>query len=210
MPPEYVREMFDQYAARFDDALTRGLAYKAPEMLRDALRRVCEATAREFQFEAMLDLGCGTGLGGAAFRPLVDQLAGVDLSPNMVALARDKKIYDSLAVAEIIDYLAHEARPESFDLILAADVFAYFPDLRTVATACVKVLSAGGLLAFTVETHAGEGIILGQKLRYAHGTAHVKAAIEAAGLTLLTLDTASTRKEAGVPVPGLLAIASKS
>ncbi|MGZ3409419.1 MAG: methyltransferase [Xanthobacteraceae bacterium] len=209
MPPEYVREVFDQYAARFDDALTRGLAYKAPEMLRNAVQRACEAAGREFQFKAMLDLGCGTGLGGAAFRPAVDRLVGIDLSPNMVAIARAKNIYDELAVAEIMDYLANESSSERFDLVIAADVFAYLPDLHAVVAACAKILSAGGLLSFTVETHGGEGIILGEKLRYAHAEAHVRSAIETAALDLVGLEIASTRNEAGVPVPGLLAVAQR-
>ena len=36
----------------------------------------------------------------------------------------------------------------------------------------------GGLLAFTVETHDGDGVILGEGLRYAHGAGCVRAAIE--------------------------------
>ena len=47
-------------------------------------------------FGAMLDLGCGTGLGGAAFRPFVDRLVGVDLSPAMIAQAAAKGLYDRL------------------------------------------------------------------------------------------------------------------
>ena len=43
---------------------------------------------------------------------------------------------------------------------------------------------AGGLLAFTVETHGGEGVIIGEGLRYAHGAAYVRASVEAAGLKL--------------------------
>jgi predicted TPR repeat methyltransferase len=38
----------------------------------------------------MLDLGCGTGLAGAVFRPFVERLVGVDLSPAMIA-RRDEK-----------------------------------------------------------------------------------------------------------------------
>ena len=49
----------------------------------------------------MLDLGCGTGLAGAAFRPHVDWLVGVDLSPKMIEAARAKGLYDQLAVADI-------------------------------------------------------------------------------------------------------------
>ena len=94
--------------------------------------------------------------------------------------------------------------------MLAADVFAYFADLAPVVAASAKVMEAGGLLAFTVETHAGDGIILGEKLRYAHGAAHVRQACEAARLDVVQLKEASTRNEADVPVPGLVAVARHS
>ena len=42
---------------------------------------------------------------------------------------------------------------------------------------------AGGLFGFTVETHAGEGAIVGAKMRYAHGAEFVRRAIADAGLT---------------------------
>src|SRR5262249_37379501 len=76
MSPAYVRELFDQYAPRFDAALA-GLSYSAPALLRDAVM------AERKRFGTMLDLGCGTGLAGEAFRPHVDWLVGVDLAPKM-------------------------------------------------------------------------------------------------------------------------------
>jgi predicted TPR repeat methyltransferase len=205
MPANYVREVFDQYASRFDDALTRGLSYKGPELLFTCVR---EASGPNFHVGSMLDLGCGTGLGAVPFRPFVDRLAGVDLSPNMVELARDKKIYDQLAVSDIMTFLAGEA-PGGHHLILAADVFAYFADLAPVIAASARGLAPDGVLAFTVETHGGDGIILGEKLRYAHGGAHVRAACEAAGLHVLLAKEASTRNEANVPVPGLVVVARR-
>ena len=39
------------------------------------------------RFAAMLDLGCGTGLAGAAFRAEVGHLTGIDLSAAMIAQA---------------------------------------------------------------------------------------------------------------------------
>src|SRR3954468_56000 len=71
----YVRTLFDQYAPRFDRAL-EDLGYRAPTLLRNAV----VAEAEGSRFGTMLDLGCGTGLAGAAFRPHVDWLIGVDLS----------------------------------------------------------------------------------------------------------------------------------
>jgi len=44
-------------------------------------------------------------------------------------------------------------------------------------------------------------------LRYAHSAEHVRAALEAAGLCVLTLALVSPRLEAGVPVPGLMVVA---
>src|SRR5436190_5713661 len=87
----YVRTLFDQYAPRFDRAL-EDLGYRAPALLRDAVAETARAEGR-VRFGAMLDLGCGTGLAGAAFRPHVDWLVGVDLSPKMVVVARAKGLY---------------------------------------------------------------------------------------------------------------------
>jgi predicted TPR repeat methyltransferase len=209
MPPAYVRAVFDQYAERFDTALTRGLAYRGPELLLFATQRACEAAGRRFHFEHTLDLGCGTGLGGAAFRPFTKKISGMDLSGEMVRLARSKEIYDWLEVAEIMEFLARERDAAAYDFVLAADVFAYFGDLHALIEACASVMTPGGLLAFSVETHAGDGVVLGEKLRYAHSAAHVRAALAAAGLTTLVLEQASTRNEADVPVPGLIAVAAR-
>jgi predicted TPR repeat methyltransferase len=84
-------------------------------------------------------------------------------------------------------------------------VLVYVENLRAVADAVRKVLTPSGLFAFTVETHAGEGVLLRENLRYAHGAACVRAALTR--LDLLHLVEVSTRAERGQPVPGLLAIA---
>ena len=56
----------------------------------------------------------------------------------------------------------------------------------------------------------GEGVVLQQTLRYAHGAAHVRAALAGAGLAALHLAEASTRTEKGVPVAGLVVVAGAS
>lgn len=197
----YVRTLFDQYAPRFDRAL-EDLNYSAPALLREA---VAKHGAR---FGSMLDLGCGTGLAGAAFRPHVDWLVGVDLSPKMIEEARSKGLYDKLAVADIAQFLKEQGNA-AFHLAIAADVFAYVADLADVCAAVARVLAPDGLFGFTVETHDGEGAIVGAKMRYAHGEPFVRAAIADAGLTLLELTKVSTRTENRLPVPGLLVVARR-
>src|SRR6202034_1070668 len=94
MTETYVRRLFDQYAGRYDESLTERLSYRGPVLLCDAVQALMEAGGRPMRFAAMLDLGCGTGLGGTAFRPFADRLIGVDLSPAMVAKASVKGLYD--------------------------------------------------------------------------------------------------------------------
>jgi predicted TPR repeat methyltransferase len=72
------------------------------------------------------------------------------------------------------------------------------------------VLAAGGVLAFTLETHDGSGIILGEGLRYAHAAEYVRGAIARAGFKLLTLEAASPRIENNEPVRGLAVVAEKT
>jgi predicted TPR repeat methyltransferase len=204
----HVRRLFDQHAPRFDESLLQRLDYRAPQLLLEAVSAVPRSAGLP-RFTSMLDLGCGTGLAGAAFRAKVDRLTGVDLSAAMIAQARHKALYDRLETAELIEFLAGEAAAGArYDLVLAADVLVYVASLDAVAAAARGVLAGGGLFAFTVETHTGDGVLLGESLRYAHGAAHVRAAMTGAGLDLACLAEVSTRTERGAPVPGLLGVAT--
>ena len=206
MPEGYIRALFDGYAPGFDQALTDGLNYRAPEMLFGAVQATYFGA--RMKFGSVLDLGCGTGLGALPFRPFSDWMVGVDLSPAMLAQARAKGLYDRVIESEVLDFLAGEATINAhYHLVLAADVFMYFDDLAPVFNAVAQTLALSGQLAFSVETHDGDGVLLRETLRYAHGEAHVQAAIAEAGLKTISLDSASTRRDKGTPVPGLIVVA---
>jgi predicted TPR repeat methyltransferase len=215
MPAGYVRALFDQYARDFDRALGEGLNYRAPALLLAAVEAACKDCGRDMRFGSLLDLGCGTGLAGAPFRAHADWLIGVDLSPGMIAQARAKGFYDRLIVGDLMHVLAAEAQAKAqHHLVIAADVFAYFAELGPIAAAVARVLAPGGFFAFTTEsetetqikTNDGVDTTLRPTLRYAHGAAHVRAAVEDGGLQLLALTAQSTRTEKGIAVPGLLAV----
>jgi predicted TPR repeat methyltransferase len=204
----HVRRLFDQHAPRFDESLLQHLDYNAPQLLLEAVAAVGRSAGLS-RFAAMLDLGCGTGLAAAAFRAQVDRLIGVDLSAAMIEEARRKILYDRLETGELVEFLAAEAAARArYDLVLAADVLVYTADLGVAAAAVRRVLASGGLFGFTVETHAGEGVLLRESLRYAHGAAHVRAAMAGSGLKLVHLAAVATRTERGEPVPGLLGVAT--
>ena len=208
----YVRRLFDQYAARYNAALTEQLAYRGPEFLRGAVDAVMAAAGRPTRFASVLDLGCGTGLcAAAAFRQHADRLIGIDLSPAMIAQAAAKGIYDSLLAGEIEAFLMDEAaRAVRYHLVLAADVFVYLNDLAPAIAAIARVLAADGIVAFTVERNPGNGVKLLPTLRYAHAEAYLRRTLEAAGLAVAHLAGAAVRSEKGVPVDGLVVAAQPS
>lgn len=208
MTQTYVRRLFDQYAPRYDTALNEHLAYRGPTLLRDAVESVVRAARRPMHFGAMLDLGCGTGLAGACFRPCVDQLIGVDLSPAMIARAKAKGLYDRLLAADLVDALGKEAAGAAkYDIVIAADVFVYVNDVAPIVGGIACVLAPAGLFAFTVETHGGDGVKLLPTLRYAHGEAYVRRILADAGLQLGAIARAPVRMEKGVPVDSLVVVA---
>lgn len=208
MPPAYVRTLFDQYAPRFDRALIDDLGYRGPSVLFKAVLAARHAVRKPAFFKRAIDLGCGTGLAASAFAREVDHFIGIDLSPGMIEKARATGLYAELEVGDMLESL--RAKPDaSADLVLAADAMVYVADLVPVLTEIRRVLAAGGLLAFTLERNPGEGVIIGEGLRYAHGPQYVRTSLAAAGLVPSQLEEQSFRTESNVPVPGLVVVAAR-
>jgi predicted TPR repeat methyltransferase len=72
------------------------------------------------------------------------------------------------------------------------------------------VLQLGGLLAFTAQSHAGEGVIVGEDRRFAHAELWLREKLHEARLRPVRIEEASTRQDRGQPVPGLLVVAERS
>ncbi|HZE52990.1 MAG TPA: methyltransferase domain-containing protein [Bradyrhizobium sp.] len=208
MPPAYVRALFDQYAPKFESALVGDLGYRGPALLFKAVLAARHAVRKPAFFKRAIDLGCGTGLAASAFAKEVDHFIGFDLSPRMIEKARLTGLYAELEVTDMLEGLRGR-RDASADLILAADAMVYVADLVGALKEARRVLVSGGLFAFTVEMYDGDGVMIGEGLRYAHGTPCVRASIEAAGLKLSQLEVLSARNEDNTPVPGLVVVAAK-
>ncbi|ODN69647.1 methyltransferase domain-containing protein [Methylobrevis pamukkalensis] len=198
-PAAYVRALFDDYADRFETALVGDLDYQAPQLIAAAL-----ASVRPGPVGRVLDLGCGTGLMAEAVAGRVASIEGVDLSADMVAAARAKGLYADLRIGEVVADLA--AGGPSYEVILAADVFVYIGDLGPVLGAAAGRLGPGGLLAFTVERHDGEGWSLRPSLRYAHGEPLIRELGARHGFRVARLSTDRLRTDRGDPVIGLVVV----
>jgi predicted TPR repeat methyltransferase len=202
-PSQYVRNLFDLYAPRFDQHLIEKLNYRMPSLL---LEQVLQATAkREFD---ILDLGCGTGLCGVQFRPYARRLVGVDLSPEMIKRAESRNIYDQLGTGDLMTSL--NAAVDQYDLILAGDVLVYVGDLSEFMPAAAKSLRTGGLLACSIEDYTGEGFILHPAERFAHSIEYFRRLALASGLKEVSADKVVLRKNKPVDVLGWRIVAEKA
>jgi predicted TPR repeat methyltransferase len=198
----YVRHLFDQFAPDYDTRMIAQLSYAAPQILRELADLVMPGRGGL----AILDLGCGTGLTGLAFRDMAARLDGIDLSPTMIEKARARGLYDALAVADI------EARSDDagYDLLLAADTLVYLGDLRPVFARAARSLRREGFFLFTVERKEGDGFELGPKRRWRHSEPYLRDEAARAGFEIAGLVACAPRHEANQPVEGLAVALSRT
>lgn len=198
-PAALVTTLFERHAESFDEHLLEQLEYRVPRLLHEAV--VAAGAAANLD---LLDLGCGTGLCGVLFRPMARKLIGIDLSPAMLAKARERNIYDGLEVADVTAALL--TAPSRYDLLVAGDVLCYMGDLSAVFTAAARSLRPSGLLAFSVESHPGAGWKLGPTRRYAHSPDYLRQTATAANLEVVSLRQTPLRKENKIDVSGLIVV----
>jgi predicted TPR repeat methyltransferase len=200
-PADYVRDLFDQYAARFDADLEGRLGYRTPAVLASLIE---QAGVPRDGSRRVLDLGCGTGLSGVALKPFAKRMIGLDLAPRMLAEARRRGIYDGLEEADLLEWLPRHRG--AFDLVAAVDVLNYLGDLAPALAVIAGALAPGGIAAFSIEAGEGAPFALGQGMRYRHDPAHVAKLAADAGLAGIARREAVLREEKGTPVKGVLFI----
>lgn len=194
----YVRALFDGYAPRYDTHMTGALAYRGPEILRGAAEAAGLVPDRRAE---AVDLGCGTGLSGAAFRPFCRSLAGVDLSPRMTAAAEASGHYDRVATGDILSFLAGE-NEGTFTLAIACDTLIYFGDLAPLFAALARALAPGGWFVFSTEKSDAleNGYAVGPTRRFRHSEAYLRDMAAAHGFEIALIETAILRTEKRKPV----------
>lgn len=201
--PAWIASLFDSYAGAFDRHLTETLGYVGPEVLAAAASAWAGSRAGSL---SIADIGCGTGLAGAALKPLARSMVGIDLSPVMIELAQERAIYDRLEVGDLIDWLQREP-PAQFDLIVAADVLNYLGDLGPALAGSRRCLAPGGRLIATLEEMedaAADGYELAHALRYRHGAGYVARMAAESGMRLVSSNAVHLRRQAGEPVRSML------
>jgi 2-polyprenyl-3-methyl-5-hydroxy-6-metoxy-1,4-benzoquinol methylase len=115
---ETQRETYRQWADTYDQELLEEFGYRAPHAAVEHLLNI--VPKRDSQ---ILDMGCGTGIVGellhvAGYR----EIDGLDLSPEMLAKAKERKVYRKLGEADLFADLS--LTPE-YDAVICVGVFSH-------------------------------------------------------------------------------------
>ncbi len=167
---EYAQDLFDRYANHFEEHLLSSLKYQVPFIIKEKLQSLNPSKKSK-----ILDLGCGTGILGKTIIDQFPNIVGVDISSNMIQETRKKEIYTTLYTDDIHDFLLKNE--EKFDLIVAADVFIYIGNIKTIFTGIKKCLSHNGYFIFTIELSSEINIKdfqLGKTGRFSHDIDYIE------------------------------------
>ena len=101
--------------------------------------------------EHVLDVGTGTGLVAHLVAPKVSPgtVIGIDLSENMLRIARTKKSKNIQFVGMAAEHLVF--RHGTFDLVTMGEALAYLADPTTALEEAHRVLKPGGRLALSCQ-----------------------------------------------------------
>ena len=204
-PEAMTRGLFDDYASHFDKHLLGALRYRAPQL-------VAEAILRRYPTRVLniLDLGCGTGLLGAALGRIDGFFVGVDLSMPMLDEAKKLGIYSRLQQVNLLDALEATDANE-YEVIAAADVFVYLGALDQAFVNAFKVLRSGGWMHFTCEETSDDGpdFVVRKSVRYAHSQRYVTRLLAATGFAEPLIEAIDLRTEKEIAVAGYLVSVQK-
>ncbi len=146
---ESLRGTYKEWARNYDKDTLDGMGYVAPGIAAQELARRVEPA------DAILDVGCGTGLVGAELAALdYPNLHGIDLSREMLEVADKKNVYRSLGEADITKSLPFD--DNQFDAAISVGVFTSGHVGPEALDDLARVTKAGGPIVVTVHEKVWE------------------------------------------------------
>ena len=169
------------------------------EMCKDDYPQMFEELERE-PFASVLDVGCGTG---AVIELLHEKhpdarYTGLDLTPEMIAVARNKKLSDCDFVVGDAENLPFADK--SFDAVITSNSFHHYPHPDLFFSEAHRVLKNGGRLILRDYTSNDFVVWLMNSFEMpianlcGHGDVRIlkvsqfRAMAESAGFTVLTME----------------------
>jgi predicted TPR repeat methyltransferase len=142
--PDEARALYDEWAQSYDDDLAEDTqGYVAPAL---AAAAVVEVSGTDGE---ILDAGCGTGLVGVALAERgARDIDGVDLSPGMLAKAKETGVYRRLAPADLSRPLPVAA--DSYDVVVCVGTLTHGHVGPGAFGEFVRLARPGGSIVATV------------------------------------------------------------
>ena len=127
---------FNQQAATYDEDIKGQHARSLYPVLLEKLSSI--------HYTTVLDLGCGTGavLQTILYRDSTKKAYGLDLSENMLQIAKEKLKDKATLVLGDSESLPFEN--EFFDVVFCNDSLHHYPDPQAVIAEVLRVLKPGG------------------------------------------------------------------
>jgi len=115
-------------------------------LTRDLDSKVTRNLLAHRQFDAILELGCGTGKNTVFFAKIGKHVHAFDLSPGMIQKAKEKVKMDHVHF-EAADLTKHwPCEDQAFDLVSCNLVLEHIEDLSHIFTEAARVLQSKGML----------------------------------------------------------------
>lgn len=142
--PSYDQTSGNIYAETYNQTAERSLKYLNPS-------------------DRVLEFACGTGLITQRLAPHVSHLRGIDISPKMADIAREKT--RGLPNTEITntDLFDPCLEPASFNVVAAYNVLLYLPDLPAALARIRELLKPGGLFLSATDCLGARPSVMGLK-----------------------------------------------
>jgi len=149
MDPDSSDEMIDHLVDFFDRIAPAYDSWAGGQHERVAARLVEVAAPKKG--EHVLDVGTGTGLVAHLVAPKVSpgSVIGIDLSEQMLAIARSKKSKNLQFIGMAAEQLVF--KPETFDVVTMGEALAYVGDPTDALAEAHRVLRAGGRVAVSCQ-----------------------------------------------------------
>ena len=195
-PRDYVENLFDKYAYKFEESLVKKLEYKIPNLIAKIITR----DSKSELLGSIIDLGCGTGLFGKEINRLCQHLEGVDISQKMLDKAKEKNVYNNLIKQDILDYLS--SANLNFNYFVLIDVLIYIGDLSEIFSLIKSRNQTNGKLVFSTEDYSGNGFFLEQSGRYSHSKIYIEDLCKKYGYEIQHFEIQRLRKEKNQYIKG--------
>jgi SAM-dependent methyltransferase len=144
--PQELISAYSQWAPTYDKDSVVEFGYKAPDVASAVLsKHVLDKSSR------ILDLGVGTGLVGERLAALgYSYLVGVDLSPEMIELARNKAVYRNLFVDNAIAMRSDDHPDDCYDALICVGTFTPNHLDSSALKELVRVVRPGGVICLSL------------------------------------------------------------